>query len=120
MGGDDMDFCRRFILSHGAFWYEPGIAVDHPVLPQRFSLSHTFGYLFRGAMAESWYAPPPLGGARIGPIPLWTIRRMFSYIGRAGAGVATWNSRRVMSALGGCVRVAGVWWGLLRQPTRRS
>lgn len=118
VGGEDSDFCRRYIASFGPLWYEPTIRVEHPVAPSRLSLRKSFGYLFRASAAESWYNPPPAGGRRIGPIPFWLGRKMFVGTGRALTGLLTCNSRLAVEGIGVMVTSAGAAWGIMRPPHR--
>lgn len=123
IGGEDMDFCRRFILRFGPIRYEPTIRVDHPVDENRLTLGHTFGYLFRGAMAEAWYNPPVVGRSSLGPVPLWLIRSVATGCLSAFVGLISMNSRRLVTGCGSVVRAVGMAWGLLHPPVtppRRS
>ncbi|MEO5825513.1 MAG: glycosyltransferase [Gemmatimonadales bacterium] len=113
IGGEDMDFCRRFILQFGTIRYEPTIRVFHPVDESRLTLRHTFKYLFRGAMAEAWYDRPVAGKTRFGPIPIWLVRFALTGCLNAFGGVLTMNPRRVVSGCGRVVRAGGMAWGLL-------
>ncbi len=118
IGGEDIDFSRRFIQKYGRVTYIARAGVTHPVRPTHVRLANALRYVYRGGMAEAVYSPPAAGGRGIGRVPLWVIRDIGFGAARMVGGAVTIRPRTTVEGLGMCARRLGYMVGLFAPPRR--
>ncbi len=112
-GCDDTEYLHRVLKISGAIRYLPDAAVTHPVEPRRLSLWFNLRYLYGGGASQASFNPPAPGTRTIGPVPLWTIRRIATGLGVAPLALITGNLRRSAKALGDVAVMVGYARGLM-------